>query len=248
MHEGPALTPPRRRRRHRALGWIVWPIVLLAGLYLLAASYAPSLVDQAVARAVSKQIGSPVSAQVTSVPFWEVAYGRFNRLQVRAARISLQGITVTNADLVWRNGQVDVSALEKGKLRILRRGTLTLSATIPQDVVESSLTSAVRPYLPAGATVTLPQVVVRSAGVSLDGSVNVLGVSIPYRLDGVLEIAAKGDSLDFQTRSLNGSALHLPAVPVLAASQLPKVDGITWRFRGVSLHAGSIAVTLQSAP
>ncbi len=244
------MTPPRRRRRRgrRIIGWILLPLAVLGGLYALAAAYVPQAIDAAISRSIAQQLGSPANVNLSPGPIWQVAFGRFDRLEIRMPHLTYQGLNVSAASLDWRDGQVDLAALQRGRLVIVRKGTLVVAGTIGSKVIEQALADAVRPYLPSGSTVTVPQVSIAPQGISIGGAVDVLGVPIPYRLEGVLEVASGGKRIVFQTRSLNRSALALPAVPVMKAQQIPQVDGISWRFARVTLQKGSVAVSLKNGP
>ena len=248
MRQEPSVTSPvRPRRGRRALLWLLGLCACAGLLYAAAGMYVPPAVDAAIARSVRRQFGAPAQVSLDPGPIWQLALGRFDRLQIRMAKLSYQGTALSDARLVWRGGQVDLSALARGRLVIVRKGSLVVSGAIGAKEVEQALTEAARPYLPAGSAVTLPQVEISPQGISLDGSIDVLGVPIPYRLAGVLTIAPGGTSIVFHARSLNESSLALPAVPILKAQQIPKVDGIAWRFEAVTLRAGSVYVALRSA-
>lgn len=250
MREGPPEVRTRSARRRRRGVWR-WLAVLLAAAvagYALLSAYLPAALGARVAQAVTQQLGSRAQVTLLPGPLWHLAQGRFDRLQIRVARLDYQGLRVQGARLDWRSGQVDIAALLRGQLVIVHQGVVALSGTIATGTIERLLTDAVRPYLPSGSAFTVPTVEIAPQGVSLDGDVDVLGVQVPYQLEGTLRIAPGGGAIEFATRSLNQSALHLPAVPVLQAKDLPKVDGISWRFRAVSLGAGSVRVTLQNAP
>ncbi len=249
MRQGTTVTPPRRaRRRRHALWWLFLPAALVGALYVGAGAYAPPAIDAAIARAVRQQLHGSVSVSLRPGPMWQLLYGRFDSLVIQMPSLSYQGLDVEHARLVWRNGEVRLRPLlRNGQVDIVREGALTISGTVPAKFLERTLADAIRPYIPSGSVATIPELAVTRKGISLDGDVIVLGVRVPYRLKGVLTISAGGSAVEFQTVSLNGSPLSLPAIPVLKAAQIPRVDGIAWRFSEVRLQPGTVFVALRNA-
>jgi hypothetical protein len=242
------MLPPRRRRSRRRLTWLLATLAALAALYDLAGVYVPRALAGAIAQGVRQQIRTPATVSLDPGPLWQLAFGRFDRLLIQVRSFSMQGVTVTRAQLDWRDGQVQLAPLERGEVVIEREGSLQVQGTVGQQEIEQALADAVRPYLPSGATVAVPQLEIAPQGITLGGSVDVLGVPIPYRLFGALQVADGGRTIDFRTHSLNGSALTLPPVPVLQASQIPKVDGVVWRFSAVALRRGAVTLSLRNVP
>jgi hypothetical protein len=250
MRQGTTVTPPRRtRRRRRALWWLLLPVAIAAAVYGAASAYATPAIDGAIARAVRQQLHGSVSVSLRPGPLWQLLYGRFERLVIKMPHLSYQGLDVDNARLLWRNGQVRLQPLlQSGQVDIVRQGSLTVSGMIPAKFIESSLADAIRPYIPSGSVATIPDLSITPKAISLDGDVVVLGVRVPYRFQGVLKIASGGKALEFQTDALNGSLLSLPAIPIFEAAQIPRVDGLSWRFSSVRLQTGYVFVALRNAP
>jgi len=204
-------------------------------------------VPRLAARAVTATVAQNLHAQARVAlagPFWQIAQGGFQDLSLRTGAFTYQGYRLQALSLAWRNGRIDLSSLVGGQLRVLRAGRLTLAVTLDQASLRADLAKGLQGALPSGAAGAPPTVAIAPGGITLDGSVTFLGLPVRYRIDGDLVLQRGGQVLAFQTRDFNDSVLHLPALPVLRMSTLPRIEGLPLHIASVRLLRGALALTL----
>ena len=205
--------------------------------------YLPQVAAGAIHAAVAANLHTKASVTVQG-PFWLLAGGRFERLDMVVGRSTYQGFRLRTASLDWRDGSIDLGQLAGGQLRVLSPGRLRLRLVVGQGALAQAVAAGFRQAFPSAATDSMPVVVVTPRDITLRGSVTFLDVPVRYSIAGSLVLQDGGRVLAFKAKDLNNAALHMPPLPVLRMQDLPRIQGLPLHMVGVRLLRGALAISV----
>jgi len=242
--EDDLLTPEHRRRTsHRPLVWLLAVLALLAAGAAALQIYTPRAAAAYLGSLVAENLHARASVHVQG-NFWQIAQGAFQDLAVSTGSFTFQGYTVRSASLTWQDGSINLQELTYGQFQVLAPGRLRLTLVLDETGVQQALQAGLAQALPRGAALASPKVSISPRGITLYGTVDVLGTALPYRVLGDLVVQQGGRVLAFHALSLDKAALKLPPVPVLRMQDLPAVQGLPLHIAGVGTQAGAIVLRL----
>jgi hypothetical protein len=201
---------------------MTWVRLLLAilAIAVLGQLVVPTLLDARLASDLHRVTGPGSTDQVAvaAVPFWMLAAGRAQDVSATArhATVHFDGyaLGLSNVEVNWVDPALEMGPLlNGGRLVPEGGGRLTLTLWVAGSALARFLDESGRV---AGADVT-----VGPHGVTLEGRIQVGGLSGPITTRGVLTIADHQQELLFVPEQLDGFALPVAAsVPLLDLTRL----------------------------
>ncbi|MCL8208154.1 MAG: DUF2993 domain-containing protein [Actinomycetia bacterium] len=213
---------------------------VLVGLVVLVAA-AQLVVPTALAGELAQALepltgpGSRDTVKLAAIPFWELASGRFQDLQVTTVNGSAGPLKVAWFSADWQDGGVDPAAwFGRHQLVVTRTGRLTAQIRVDGAALAAILADSGR--------VTDPTVTVRPDGLVVAGRVNLGALQGPVTMRGNLVIAPNGRQLLFVPTSVDGYALPFGAsIVVFDVSRLGLPFAV--RLTGVRLVPPDVELT-----
>jgi hypothetical protein len=242
----PPARPPAAARGASLVGARAALGALLAALALAAACQgaASAAAARIVAAAVRERLGGgAVTATVVALPFWQLAQGRFQHLSVRGVDVRGGRLAIAQMRADWRDGRVDVRALEAGRpLRSwVRGGRLVVRLTLgPAALVRA---------LPRTGTLTVTRLSLAPPGVRVYGRLRFDGLDLPFRAFGEPRVVDAGNVLVFLVTAVRAgpfalrSALGVPVVDLRRTA----LGGALW-IQGAHVGRRAIVVVLCNRP
>ena len=194
---------------NRLLGWLIVFVVMVFGLQWLV----PGWIGGASADWLGKAMKGPrPTIEVSAIPFWELASGKFQWVVIRGHDASFSGVVVKSFGLDWQDGQIGLG--NHGQpIRVIRVGHLKGHVNISAEEIARLVDE--RAIL-QHSTVSLASGAMTIAGVlALDGR------RVHLAVRGPLVIADGGESVTFRPQELNQAKWPLTTtITVLKVSQL----------------------------
>ncbi len=194
---------------NRLLAWAICLVVMVFGLQWMV----PRWVGGAAAEWLGREWKSPKPlVEVSALPFWQLASGRFQVLFVRGRNAEVHGVVVRAFHLTWLHGQIGLD--QQGQpVRVKQVGALT-------GEVEVSLAELAHLLVQRGmmehSTVSLEDGVLQIAG-----TLRVGGHSLGLTVRGPLRLAHHGASVVFSPEQLDGAKWPLTTtIIVFSLSEL----------------------------
>ncbi len=196
----------------------------------------PVQADRAIQlRLMRWMAGPPPTVQVTAIPFWQMASGRFQSIAMRAHQVRVAGVSMQAIDVRWTDGQVALRRRSSYGLCVLRAGTIAGSVVVGSSAL-AALFNQTGFIESTRVNIAHRQLVVRGV-VRLDGR------RLPIDVSGRLMFTrGRGGRVVFYPRSVNGRALPGPmSMNLFIMSQ--------WRLplplRIVGLRLGQNRITVR---
>ncbi|MCL6594601.1 MAG: DUF2993 domain-containing protein [Firmicutes bacterium] len=192
-----------------------------------------------LAAAVRAQWGGRVTAQVVAVPFWQLGWGRFERLTVRGRGLRSGALRIARLDARWDGGRVDLAALAQGRplAAWMRGGRLKVRLDIGAD--------ALRRILPRSGAVTLTGLGLAPPGVWVQGRLRFDELDLPFRAFGRPRVVDGGEVLVFLV-----TLVHAGPIVLRSGLGVPVVDlrhtelGGALRISGARVEPWGVRVEL----
>lgn len=163
----------------------------------------PRWVGQQVARQLAQVDGGVTpTVEVTAIPFWTLASGRFQDLYINARQLTLAGVAVQGVTMNWADGQVSMAGLLHHQLDIKRPGHVSLQVALSGTSLSHVLAQ--------GHTLASPSVTIRPSGITVSGRILVGGVYFPLTATGNLFVSPNQEQLIFRATQIDG--IHLPVL------------------------------------
>lgn len=195
---------------------LLWLIGVLAALAAGGQAVVPPLVDQALARSITPLTGpaSVNQVQVTAVPFWTLAAGRFQDLTVTGRGWQAGPLKLSSVGVDWQDGAVNVADL-------LRRRQLVPSSEGHMRVRIAVDGPALAHLLEKSGRVTDVVVNVRRDYVELSGTVRLNGLSGRVTAEGTLDVSPNKRQILFHPTQVDGVGLPFrTSLPIFSLDQV----------------------------
>lgn len=217
---------------------IAWSVLAVLGLGF-GQTVVPGWVAEAVARAVqARDGGARPTVALTALPFWLLAAGDFQRVALSAPSLTLDGLDLHAARLIWTDGAVNPASLKRGSLQIERRGAMTMAFTVTAG--------ALARFLEATARLKDSQVSVSPKGIRVAGIVLIGGKWVPLAAQGRLGLADRGEGVVFHPTRIDGAPLPIPTT--MDVFNLRRLDlPVALKFKGMVLSHNQIRFRAMSS-
>lgn len=218
-----------------------WLIRVFIGL-VVAVAVLQWAVPRTVAGLVAEQAaradgGVKPVVDITAIPFWELADGKFEDVYMAAHNISVDGMQVAGVRLDWRNAQLAPGALWQGRLEVAKPGQLTVTIRVDQVAMSQ--------FLATKSPIQHPVVTISPQGVTIVGAVTLHGITLPVNASGTLEVSPDRQKIVFHPVSFDG--LAIPVMTDLTLVDLSSlVLPVPIAIRSVTLHAGYVVIAAQT--
>lgn len=189
---------------------IIGAVVVLAGLQWIVPKWAAGQVASQIA---SRDGGVKPQVEIAALPFWILAQGQFQDLYIKASGLRVDGITLSQAQVNWQNGQVSLSALSRKKLDVQKTGHVRAHI-----VLDGAALSA---FLAQQGAVKDPSVSLTPGVVSIRGRLTLGQLNVPLNARGTLSVSSDKKAILFHATSFDGIQL-----PLLADSQIFQIDSL----------------------
>jgi hypothetical protein len=179
-------------------------VVAVGGLQWAVPRWTAQLLAQQLARVDG---GAKPQIAIDAIPFWELAWGRFQDMYLRATDVQAGPVSLSEVQVNWENGQVNVRDLFHGRLAVQKSGQLAVRVAVSAHALDRVLQSA--------HTFMHPHVTIGRRTITIAGAVRVHKMTVPLVARGRLEISPNHQAVLFRPFEVDGLAL-----PVVASVQL----------------------------
>jgi hypothetical protein len=218
---------------NRLIGWLIVLVLMLFGLQWLV----PQWVGGAAADWLATRLEAPKpTVEVSAVPFWQLASGRFQLLVIDAHDVKIKGVDIEGVKLSWVDGQVALDGHGQ-PVRVVKVGRLSGAVILSQQDLARLVD---REGLLQDSVVHIERGTMRVAG-----QLSLVGHRMPLRVDGRLSIENGGEALWFTPQQLDGAAVPLTTtIHVLNLAQLKLPLAV--RLTGMTAGRGQLRLTFAS--
>ena len=138
--------------------------------------------------------------QVTAIPFWQMASGRFQAMELRAHNVRVAGVLVDAISVRWTKGQIRLTRRSPFGFRVVRAGTVTGSVVMGG--------SALAGLFDQTGIMQGTRVRIANRELAVSGVLRLDGRRLPVDVRGGLRLVpGQGGRVLFYPRSVNGRQL-----------------------------------------
>ena len=196
---------------NRAIARLIVLVLVLFGLQ----SAVPQWVDQAAGSQLHRyfQVAGP-TVEVTAIPFWEIASGKFQEVLVSLHRVKIRGLMISKATLDWQNGRVAFGEGGSRRLTVLSPGKIQIGLGISAGGIASELDHS--------GVIRQSQVEISRGQMGVAGVVRLDGRSLRLAVLGPLSVAPNHQALVFRPQAIDG--LKLPGQSQILIFDLARLN------------------------
>lgn len=205
-------------------------VVGLFGLQVAVPRVAASMAERLAGQVVQ---GPRPRIEITALPFWQLAVGRFQQLSAQGHDLRWHGIEASAFRLSWSDGQITPKSSKSG-WNVARWGRIQGSLAIaPKTLAE---------IIDRSGLVSQSRVVLHARTISVTGTVHLGGKAVSLSTQGPLTLGAGGTTVTFHPKLVG-----LVAIPVTTSITVFNLSELRLpvALRIVSIQLSPTAIRVQ---